>query len=178
MVLDNGSVFTQQIVVTLEEKKVNFEILDPISIAKNNLARYTSFILSGRRKNDKTMNTVNSEIIKHAVSNKKPLLGICYGAEILVLTLGGTIKKMPSLHKGLENISLNQDSPLCQREIEVYESHSYEIAKLPPEMKTLGSSNKCNNEIIQLKNSKIYGVQFHPEMTDDGKTIIHNFLNL
>ena len=49
------------------------------------------------------INAVNSKIIKYAVSEKKLLLGICYGAEILAITLGGTIKKSDKHVRGAGN---------------------------------------------------------------------------
>src|SRR6266516_2129576 len=51
-------------------------------------------ILSGRRMNSREINIVNSNIIRQCFENNIPLLGICYGAEILALTLGGTVRKM------------------------------------------------------------------------------------
>ena len=93
LVVDNGSVYTQKLSDFLLQKNIKFEKLSHDKISFSNLEKYNSFVLSGRRKNNQLMNAKNSQIIKHALSEKKPLLGICYGAEILALTLGGTIKK-------------------------------------------------------------------------------------
>ena len=57
------------------------------------MQQFDSFIISGRRKNDRKINAVNSKIIKYTISEKKHLFGICYGAEILTQTLGGTITR-------------------------------------------------------------------------------------
>ena len=77
------------------------------------LSKYDSFILSGRRKNEKKINEINSKIIKHCIKNNYKLLGICYGAEILALTLGGTIRKTPSLQKGIESIQIMKKNSIC-----------------------------------------------------------------
>src|SRR5439155_10572610 len=60
----------------------------------NNNLSCDKVILSGRRMNDREINIVNSRIIRQCFENNIPLLGICYGAEILALTLGGAIRKM------------------------------------------------------------------------------------
>ena len=139
------------------------------------LQQYDSYILSGRQKNDKKMNALNSSIIKYAISEKKPLLGICYGAEILVLTLGGTIRKMGSLKKGIQQVQVVKENPLCTKTSKVFESHHFEISKLPDSLVTIATSDDSKPEIIQYENSTIYGTQFHPEMTEDGRAIIENF---
>lgn len=178
MVVDNGSVFTKNLVEFLEKSKTKFSSRKPENIKQEDLKTYDSFILSGRRHNDRETNSKNSLIIKFVIQHNLPLLGICYGAEILSLTVGGTIKKMTALHKGSETVTIKEQNPLAANTISVYESHNYEISKLPPDLVSIGSSSKCKNEIIQLKNYNIFGTQFHPEMSDDGKELIRNFCRL
>lgn len=177
LVVDNGSIYTKNLVDFLKTSKIKFSLKKPEDIQQDDLQNYTSFILSGRRHNNKEMNSKNSSIIKYAISNNVPLLGICYGAEILSLTIGGTIKKM-QLHKGLEKVTIKEQNPLTDNDLLVYESHTYEISKLSPDLICIGSSRSCQNEIIQLKNSNIFGTQFHPEMSDDGKKLIYKFCQL
>jgi GMP synthase (glutamine-hydrolysing) len=149
---------------------------DEIEISK--LSKFNSFILSGRRSNDKEMNQLNSKIIKMAISEKKSLLGICYGAEIMGLTLGGTIRKTNSLQKGEQKIQVLQNNPLCTKEINVFESHHFELAKLPTTISTIAKSQNCEHELIQYQEFNIFGTQFHPEMTKDGQELIKQFCNL
>ncbi len=122
------------------------------------------------------MNAKNSKIILHAVNEKKKLLGICYGAEILALALGGTIRKS-SVIRGEQEITSN-DNILCEGKKTVFESHSYEIAKLGNSLDCLAESENCKNEIVKHKELAIYGTQFHPEMTADGQKMIANFAKL
>ena len=175
LIIDNGSVFTQNLVDFLHEKNFLFKILTPNEINLYSLEEYDSFILSGRRKNEKKINEVNSKIINHAVKNNKKLLGICYGAEILSLTLGGTIRKLRSTQKGNETIKIKKRNSLVSKEIYVFESHSFEIAKLPNSLISIGESQNCKNEIVQYKGKSIFGTQFHPEMSSDGKDLIQKF---
>ena len=109
LLVDNGSVFTKDIAKTLSNSNVEFEqkLFDEINL--DDVEKFDSYILSGRRQNDSKMNAKNSKIILHAVNEKKKLLGICYGAEILALALGGTIRK-PSVIRGEQEIVSNEIS--------------------------------------------------------------------
>ena len=104
LVVDNGSIYTKQLTDFLGESEILFEKKVPQSLDLNSLANYNAFILSGRRKNEKKINEINSKIVNHCVKNNSKLLGICYGAEILALTLGGTIRKTSLVQKGNESI--------------------------------------------------------------------------
>jgi len=176
LLVDNGSIFTKDIANTLTNSDVkfvqkSFDEINPVDIGK-----YDSYILSGRRQNDSKMNSKNSKIILHAVNEKKKLLGICYGAEILALALGGTIRKS-SMIRGEQEIVSNE-SALCNGQKTVFESHSYEISKLGNSLDCLAESSNCKNEIIKHSKLSIYGTQFHPEMTKDGQTMIKKFVKL
>ena len=176
LLVDNGSVFTKDISSTLSKSDVKFEQKSFDEISLDEIKKYNSFILSGRRQNDSQMNAKNSKIILHAVNEKKKLLGICYGAEILALALGGTIRKSSVIRGGQEIIS--NESALCTGKEIVFESHSYEISKLGNSLESIANSENCNNEIVKHKELLIYGTQFHPEMTKDGQTMITKFTKL
>ena len=176
LLVDNGSVFTKDIANTLSKSDVKFEQKSFDEISLDEIDTYDSFILSGRRQNDSQMNAKNSKIVLHAVNEKKKLLGICYGAEILALALGGTIRKS-SVIRGEQEIDSDKNS-LCNGKKTVFESHSYEISKLGNSLDCLAESSNCKNEIIKHSKLSIYGTQFHPEMTKDGQTMIVKFVKL
>ena len=178
LVIDNGSVFITKVSSILSSNNTKYTIIPFHQITQTDLNRFDSFILSGRRENDQKMNASNSEIINHAVSEKKSLLGICYGAEILALTLGGTIRKLDGVVKGLHTVDITKQNSLSEKEIQVYQSHSYEIAKLGNHLQSFASSKTCNFEIIKHKNLQIFGTQFHPEMSNDGQLLIQSFLKI
>ena len=177
LLVDNGSVFTKDIANTLSESDVIFEKRSFDEINPDEIGKFDSYILSGRRQNDSKMNAKNSKIILHAVNEKKKLLGICYGAEILALALGGTIRKS-SVIRGEQEISSSIENSLCNGKGTVFESHSYEISKLGNSLNCIAESENCKNEIIKHKELQIYGTQFHPEMTKDGQTMIEKFTRL
>ena len=176
LLVDNGSVFTKDIANTLSNSDVKFEQKTFDEISLDEIRKYDSFILSGRRQNDLQMNAKNSKIILYAVNEKKKLLGICYGAEILALALGGTIRKS-SVIRGEQEIVSNENS-LCTGKKSVFESHSYEISKLGNSLECIAESSNCKNEIVKHKELPIFGTQFHPEMTKGGQTMIENFAKL
>jgi GMP synthase (glutamine-hydrolysing) len=178
LVVDNGSIYTQNLIDLLNEQKILFEKFSPYEIETKSLEKFNSFILSGRRKNEKKVNQINSLIIKHSIQNNKKLLGICYGAEILSLTLGGTIRKLETSQKGNEEIFIQSKNVLANEKIKVFESHGFEISKLPNSLISIANSKNCKYEIIQYDGKFIFGTQFHPEMTADGRNLIHKFCSL
>ncbi len=177
LLVDNGSVFTKDIAETLSKSDVKFEQKSFDEINLEAIENFDSFILSGRRHNNSEMNAKNSKIVLHAVNKKKKLLGICYGAEILALALGGTIRKS-SVIRGEQDVSVTSENSLCQDTKNVFESHSFEISSLGKSLQCIGESTNCKNEIVKHPELPIYGTQFHPEMTKDGKQMITNFSNL
>jgi GMP synthase (glutamine-hydrolysing) len=124
------------------------------------------------------MNIINSKLIKHSLEKDKPLLGICYGAEILALTLGSTIKKMSSSRYGLHEIEIIKSNPLCSGKIQCFESHSYMVSKLNSFFTQIASSVDCKFEIFRYDDKNIFGTQFHPEMSADGKALLERFSSI
>ena len=175
LVVDNGSIYTKNLTNFLTKKNISFEKQTPQLLELNSLKNYDSIILSGRRKNEKKINEINSKTIIFSIQNNLKLLGICYGAEILALTLGGTIRKTQLLQKGNETINVLKNDLISGDSIDVFESHSFEISKLPNVLVSLAESKNCKYEIIQYEKKSIFGTQFHPEMSHDGHKLIEKF---
>jgi len=178
LVVDNGSIYTKNLTNFLNEKNIFFEKQTPQLLDLDSLENYDSVILSGRRKNEKKTNEINSKIVIYSIKNNIKLLGICYGAEILALTLGGTIRKISSLQKGNEIIKISKENPISNDSLDVFESHWFEISKLPSVLVPLADSKNCKYEIIQYEKKQIFGTQFHPEMSQDGYDLIEKFCSL
>ena len=180
--MDNGSIYTKNLRDFLLEQNVKYEEYNAGNtenfLTSDQLQKFDSFILTGRRKNNRILNAINSKIIKHTISEKKQLLGICYGAEILTLTLGGTIKKSVKQVQGKETVIVEKKNKICQDKIDVFESHRYEISQLGNQLHCLASSKSCKYEVIKHNEHNIFGTQFHPEMSSDGMSIIQAFLSL
>ncbi|MDH2906967.1 MAG: gamma-glutamyl-gamma-aminobutyrate hydrolase family protein [Candidatus Nitrosotalea sp.] len=178
LVVDNGSVYTSSLLDCMRDLGVPFESHVFSDVSSIDIGKYSSIILSGRRKNNPQMNAINSRLVIHSLDAGKPLLGICYGAEILALTLGGTIKKMTSPRHGLHQIQIIENNPLTSGKIDAFESHSYMISKLDPTFIQIASSDDCKFEIFRYGNKNIFGTQFHPEMSVDGRSFLKKFSSI
>jgi GMP synthase (glutamine-hydrolysing) len=159
----------------MQDLNIPFEHHVYFDISLENLGKYSSVILSGRRKNNSQMNAVNSKLVRHCLEKDKSLLGVCYGAEILALTLGGTIHKMSSSRHGLYDVMVSTNNPLCSGKINAFESHSYMVSKLGAGFVPLAFSSDCKFEIFRYSEKNIFGTQFHPEMSPDGKSLLEKF---
>ncbi len=178
LVVDNGSIYTNSIIDCLKEIKKDYKRITSYKITASDIEDMDSIILSGRIQNDPLMNATNSKLIKYALSKNKPLLGICYGAEILAITLGGTIRKMSQSRHGIYPACVIKENPLCNGQIKVFESHSYKVAALDSSFDLIASSDACKFEIFRYGNKYIFGTQFHPEMSEDGKHLLKKFVSL
>ncbi|MDQ3884323.1 MAG: glutamine amidotransferase, partial [Thermoproteota archaeon] len=101
LVVDNTSPFSSNILACLDhlDKVYVYKRFSEVTDADVN--QCDRVILSGRRKHNRQINLINSRIIRYCNYSGKSLLGICYGAEIIALTLGGSICKMPAYVHGL-----------------------------------------------------------------------------
>jgi GMP synthase (glutamine-hydrolysing) len=183
LVVDNLSPFTGDILdcmIKLNEKYIYKKYYEVDNIYDNSIL-YDKVILSGRRKNIKEINIVNSKIIRYCFQTDKPILGICYGAEIIALTFGGSIYRMDDHVQGTITVNILKPNSLIpdRTSVNVYESHRYSVAKLPKDFVSLGSSSLCKYEIFSHIKKRIYGTQFHPEKSDrDGFALLSKFLQL
>lgn len=176
LVVDNLSPFTPDILDCLGRLGIPHVYKKFSEVSDSDLARCDRVILSGRRKNSKEINAVNSKMVRQCHDGDKPLLGICYGAEIIALTFGGSIRKMPAHVHGTTEVSVSGQNPLTggKKSIFVYESHGFCVARLPANFRSLASSKYCKHEIFAR--GKIYGTQFHPEKSgSDGLALLQNF---
>jgi GMP synthase (glutamine-hydrolysing) len=179
LVVDNLSPFTPDILACLGHIGIPYVYKKFSELNNTDLDGSEKVILSGRRRSSKQINATNSRIIRQCHDDGKPLLGICYGAEIIALTLGGTICKLPAHVQGMMPVTVSGPNPLTEGKqlISVYESHGYCIARLPTTFETLASSQYCKHEIFVC--GDIYGTQFHPEKSGlDGLTLLQNFAKL
>ena len=182
LVVDNGSSYTGDLTALLDGLGCPYRRVIPSDLAGalDTLPTYDGIILSGRKRNDRTMNMTNSKVIRYAAESDTKLLGICYGAEIMALALGGTVRRSDSPQKNTHiSVNVTKDTPISPAGlISVFESHRYEVSRLPPPLEAVGSSETCRYEIIRHAGKKMYGAQFHPEMSRDGRAMIERFCRL
>ena len=178
LLVDNGSAYTGDLAGLLEGLGVGFERAAPHECGPGRLGRYDRIVLSGRRRGGRQANAANSRIVRHAVGSGTRLLGICYGAEILALALGGTIRRRGSPRTGRATVRTVRENPLCEGRLDVHESHGYEVATLPPGLAALAESDGCRYEVVGHEAAPVFGTQFHPEMSPDGRALVGRFCSL
>lgn len=111
-------------------------------------------------------------------NSRIPIIGICFGCELLAVAFGGTLKKLGNKHKGIKEISLTDTEHFGSKSlISVFENHSWIIDVLPSEFEVLAESTD-GPEAIKHKKRPIYGLQFHPENFVDKTEGDELFLNL
>ena len=171
LVVDNGSAYTGRIAEALGgAETLGFERV-------GGLEKYDRVILSGRRRGGAGMNAANAALVRRCIADSRPLLGICYGAEIMATALGGTLRRCEP-RSGPELVRTLAPNPLSAPEMDVFESHGYEIARPGPHLVAVASSDACGHEIVAHRSAPAYGTQFHPEMTPDGCRLLQAFARL
>ena len=113
-------------------------------------------------------------------STELPVLGICFGHQIIGLLHGAFGSKMKE-DRDWQIVEAFETSPLFNRlpnEVEMMEDHC-ETISIPADFKLIASSDACVNEVMQHKQKPLYGVQFHPEVSGNhGKILIENFVTI
>ena len=181
LILDFGSQYTQVIARKIRESHVYCEIfpgnkkLDEIE----NLSTVEAIILSGGPASvyEKDAPKPDSKVWQMNV----PILGICYGMQLIAQQLGGKVQHSKNREYGLADIVIKSKSLLyagLKNKMPVWMSHGDKLTKLPKGFKVVASSKNCPNATIVNDKGTIYGVQFHPEVHHSpfGKQILDNFL--
>ena len=182
IIIDFGSQFTQLIARKIRELGAYSEIINFKQI--KNLIKNKSLkgvILSGGPLTATNKNAVklNTSIL----SLKIPILGICYGHQILAKKLGGRVRASKKREFGKALIKSKSKSPITKNFFNkkinsVWMSHQDIVYKIPKSFKKIASSDNSKFAIIADEEKKYYGIQFHPEVshTENGKILIQNFL--
>ena len=110
-----------------------------------------------------------------------PVLGICYGMQLLSWSLGGEVSPCSSSEYGKTKMQVNTDSLLFAGldPIQIgLMSHTDQVTKLPVGFKSIAHTVSCENAAIENAGKKLYGFQFHPEVesTPNGTAMIRSFL--
>lgn len=176
-ILDCGGQYTKVIDRKIRELGVKSEIF-PIQVEPEKLKEYQAIILSGGP------NSVWSDT---ALSYQRgifdlgiPVLGICYGMQLINQHFGGVVAPGVKTEFGEERIRLDISCPLFDGlaiEEMVLMSHGDSVKQLAPAFEVVGKSGEVIAAIANPKR-KVYGVQFHPEvdLTEHGKEMLDNFL--
>ena len=184
LIIDFGSQVTKLIARRVRDLGVCSEIITPRDIKKLKSFEFIKGIILSGGPSTVTKNKFQS-IPMEIFKKKIPVLGICYGLQLIAKLHGGKIKQSKKKREfGRAFIFKKNDSLLTRNFFNlkktVWMSHEDAVVKLPKNFKVIASSKDSKLTIIESKKEKIYGVQFHPEVThtDKGKQIFKNFLFL
>jgi len=185
LILDYGSQYTQLIARRVRELHVYCEIHPGTkSLAEVRDWQPTGIILSGGPSSvlDKDAPGVDPEIVDLGV----PVLGICYGLQLLTHRLGGLVEKSDEREFGRALLKLERDDVLLAQlpggeggaEHVVWMSHADRVLRLPPDYVVLGTSENSPFAAVRHAERPIWGLQFHPEVvhTESGAKILSNFV--
>jgi len=189
LILDFGSQYSQLIARKTRELKVYSE-LHPYNISLRKFFKEKSksyaikgVILSGGPASvlDKDSPSISKADLDFLIKNKIPVLGICYGMQLLCRLLKGKLHGSLQRQYGHTNIFVFGESELfrgIKNQLTVWMSHGDSIDSMPEKF---SATSKSVDRVIcsfESERMKIYGVQFHPEVhhTESGRNIIYNFL--
>lgn len=189
-VLDAGGQYCHLLARRVREVGVQSHVL-PIDTGADQLAGVNGIIISGgpRSVTEAGSPRVHPSILSMGV----PILGICYGHQLLAATMpGGIVKPSYSREYGLATLRLRAGAGLkagttngsdelfegIQDNSQVWVSHGDSVEKLPDGFEVLGATDDCAVAAMVSSDRQIYGVQFHPEVTHSefGQQILENFV--
>lgn len=179
LILDFGSQYTQLIARRVRELNVYCEI-HPYNHLPENINDFTAVILSGSPFSVRNEDAPHPDLSQ--IRGKKPLLGVCYGAQYLAHFNGGEVAPSNIREYGRANLSFIKEGEIFFKNIsqnsQVWMSHSDTIKKLPHGGVCLASTKDVANAAYRIEGEPTYAIQFHPEVyhSTDGKKLLENFL--
>jgi len=182
VIIDFGSQFTQLIARKVREVGAFSEIINFNQV--RNLKKNKSIkgiILSGGPLTATIKNSIS--LNNHILGLNLPILGICYGHQILAKKFGGSVKISQTREFGKAFVKSKLKSPITKnffkhKSNQVWMSHQDIVYKIPSGFQKIASSGNSKFAIISNEKKKYYGIQFHPEVshTINGKILIQNFV--
>lgn len=182
VILDFGSQYSQLIARRVREIGVYCEIFafdsDPSKVLALNPQAY---ILSGGPRS--VYDDGAPMMPNYVLAARVPVLGICYGMQLLAKTLGGSVAASDDREYGCNEVRVLEHSRVMPQHLlnsgfDVWTSHGDKVTKTPPGFNITATSDNCPIAAIEDQERRIYGLQFHPEVshTAHGDEIISNFL--
>jgi GMP synthase (glutamine-hydrolysing) len=183
LILDFGSQFTQLIARRIREQRVYCEIQPPtLDAAAVRAWRPAGIVLSG---GPASVLEAESPRLDPAILDLGiPVLGICYGEQLMAQILGGRVEPGEVREYGPAELAIERDDPLFAGLLErprrtVWMSHGDRVAALPPGFVVLATSEGSPYAAVRHAERPLWGLQFHPEVvhTEGGERLLANFVH-
>ncbi|MDP9197079.1 MAG: glutamine-hydrolyzing GMP synthase [Thermoproteota archaeon] len=181
IVLDFGSQYSHLICRRIREENVFCELLpynSPANVIKNLSPK--GIILSGGPSSVYSPHSPkpDKEIFQLGI----PILGICYGHQLLVDEFKGKVKRSSQREYGFADLVIDDSTDLFKgvgKKMKCWMSHADAAAHIPPEFEVLAHTKSSDSAAIANRRKRFYGIQFHPEVahTENGSKILKNFSN-
>ncbi|MGQ9718570.1 MAG: glutamine-hydrolyzing GMP synthase [Nitrososphaerales archaeon] len=179
-ILDFGSQYTHLIAKRIRDLEVRSELFPwNISAKELKLIKPKGIILSGSPASvyEKDAPICDKGIFDLGI----PILGICYGMQIMAYTLGGSVMMSKKREYGKTELTIDDESDLLQgtgKRTIVWMSHGDYIALLPEGFDAIAHSENCSIAAMRKKGRNLFGLQFHPEVahTEKGIEVLRNFV--
>ncbi|MBR0575912.1 glutamine-hydrolyzing GMP synthase [Proteiniclasticum sp. BAD-10] len=181
LVIDFGGQYNQLITRRVREAGIYSELISaktPIEEIKRR--KPIGIILTGGPNSvyEENSMTISEEVFHLGI----PVLGICYGHQLMTAKLGGTVKTGSVKEYGKTEISFDPDSTIFQgleKDSIVWMSHGDEVVEVPEGFKVVASTKDCQVAAMENNDAKLYGLQFHPEVKHSvlGTEILSNFIH-
>jgi len=183
-IVDMGSQYTHLIKRNMRDLGKEATVINNKSGGMGDAEGAEAVILSGGPSSVTEGNLGLGEAIVKKVGGgwDMPLLGICFGHQLIAHVLGGRVEKGASAEYGLGTITVDEEDLLFRDlpgEFKAWVSHFDEMKELPEGFAALAHSGTCMVEAMRHRERKIFGTQFHPEVwhTENGEKILENFLS-
>jgi len=181
LILDFGSQYTQLIARRVRELRVYCEIV-PFFIPLEEIEHLhpSGLILSGGPAS--VYNPKAPSCPKELFALNIPVLGICYGMQLMAHLLGGKVVPSPMREYGRTQLIIADGQDLFQglgvEALTVWMSHGDTVVELPDHFQTIAHTENCPTAAMRSVDGRLFGLQFHPEVvhTQNGTQIIKNFL--
>ena len=171
LILDFGGQYNQLIARRVRECNVYSEVVPyDISIEKIKEKNPKGIIFTGGPASvyGEDSPRCSEEIFELGI----PVLGICYGMQLMTYTLGGKVARANKREYGTTDVSINNSSLLFQK-FETTNgflmSHTDYVETVPDGFQNIGSTSSCPNAAMENPEKKLYGIQFHPEVNNTNK---------
>ncbi len=178
LIIDFGSQYTQLIARRIRELFIYCEI-SPFNNLPSDMDQFKAVVLSG---SPFSVNQIDSpDIDLKMIMGSKPVIAICYGAQLIAKKFNGSVENSNSREYGRANLSfIDQGCSLFEGinvNNQVWMSHGDTISKLPSGAKVIASTNSVSNAAYSIEEYNLYALQFHPEVfhTENGLKIFENF---